>query len=162
MNITNMCWVVMLNILSPNASKSYQRKIARSIPSRMEVCREVGKEAIRQKVNPRLAIAVAYEETRFENIDSFKGAKGPLGVIPKYHCPAKGKCNYTKAGIQALKKFLDRNNGKLCKSLAQYNRGLNGKCIQGRSEYLYAHRVIDMYNEVKYYNQEKCFSTPIK
>ena len=162
MNITNFCWVIMLNILSPNASMSYQRKIARSLPSRMKVCQQVAKEAQRQNVNAILAITVAYEETRFQDIASSKGARGPMGAIPRYHCPNSSKCNYTKAGVLALKKFLKINKGDLCTSLAQYNRGLKGKCKEGRSEFYYAQRVIDMYNEVRYYNQEKCFNDPIK
>lgn len=162
MNITNLCWIIMLNILSPDASISYQRKVARSIPDRMKICQQVAKEAQRQKVNPVLAITVAYEETRFGNITSPKGARGPMGVIPLYHCPSVENCDYTKAGVSALKKFLTLNKGDLCKGLAQYNRGLEGKCKEGRMEYYYAHRVIDMYNEVRYYNQEKCFSDPIK
>ena len=162
MNVTNLCWVVMLNIMSPNASMSYQKKIARSIPQRMKVCKQVANEAKRQKVDPILAVVIAYEETRFEDLSSSKGARGPLGVIPKYHCPHSEKCNYTQAGVTAIKKFLSINKGNICKGLAQYNRGLKGKCTRGRSEYYYAHRVIDMYDEVRYYNQENCFSEPIK
>lgn len=162
MNITNICWTIMLNILSPDASISYQRKIARTIPNRMEICKQVAKEAKRQNVNPILAVTIAYEETRFENISSPKGARGPMGVIPRYHCPSKGNCDYTKAGVLAIKKFLKLNKNNMCKALAQYNRGLDGECKTGRSEFFYAQRIIDMYNEVKYYNQEKCFEDPIK
>ena len=157
MNVTNLCWIIMMNIMSPNASVSYQKKISKTIPKRMAICQQVAKEAIKQKVDPILAISVAYDETRFENLTSPKGAKGPLGVMPQYHCPKKGNCDYTQAGIAALKKFLDLNNKKMCKALAQYNRGLKGKCIHGRSEYRYAQHIIDIYNDITYFNQEKCF-----
>ena len=120
------------------------------------------KEAQRQEVDPALAIAVAYHETRFENITSHKGAQGPLGVLPQYHCPKKGKCDYTKAGILALKKFLNINHQKKCTALAQYNRGLKGKCKQGRSEHKYAQAVLDTFNEIVFFNQESCFDKPIK
>jgi soluble lytic murein transglycosylase-like protein len=162
MNITNICWIVMLNIMSPNASPSYQKKISSSLPNRLKICKQVAKEAKRQQVDPALAIAVAYHETRFENITSHKGAQGPLGVLPQYHCPKKGKCDHTKAGIFALKKFLNLNHQKKCTALAQYNRGLKGKCKQGRSEYKYAHAVIDTFNEIIFFNQESCFDKPIK
>ena len=152
----------MLNIMSPNASSSYQKKLVKSLPNRIKVCKQVAKEAKKQSIDPVLAVSVAYHETRFENLTSSKGAKGPLGVIPKYHCPKKGKCDYTKAGITALKKFLKLNNYKKCKALAQYNRGLKGKCVQGRSEYKYAHAVIDTFNEIIFFNQEACFDKPIK
>jgi len=158
MNTTNLCWVIMLNILSPNASTTYQNKISKSIPSRMKVCTQVAKEAINQKVDPILAVSIAYHESRFSNPTSNKGAKGPLGVLPQYHCPSSGKCDYTKAGIAALKKWLKINKNSKCKTLAQYNRGFSGKCKTGRSEYFYAQRVLDTYFELKYYNQEACFS----
>lgn len=157
MNITNICWIVMMNIMSPDASISYQNKISKSIPNRMAICKQVAKEAKRQSVDPLLAIVVAYNETRFENLTSSKGAQGPLGVLPQYHCPKEGKCDYIKAGIGALKKFLDLNNQKKCKALAQYNRGLKGKCKRGRSEYAYAQHILDIYTETLYFNQEKCF-----
>ena len=159
MNTTNLCWIIMLNILSPNASTTYQNKISKSIPSRMKVCTEVAKEAINQNVDPILAVSIAYHESRFSSPTSEKGAKGPLGVIPQYHCPSYGKCDFTKAGITALKKWIKVNKGKsLCKILAQYNRGFDGICKNGRSEYFYAQRVLDTYFELKYYNQEACFS----
>jgi len=162
MNLTNLCWIVMLNIMSPNASTSYQKKISKTIPSRMKICRQVAKEAIKQKVDPILAISVAYQETRFENLTSHKGAKGPLGVLPKYHCPTSGHCNYTQAGISAIKKFLTLNNNKKCKALAQYNRGFKGKCERGRSEFKYAQRVLNTYVDISYFNQETCFTEEIE
>ena len=159
MNTTNLCWIIMLNILSPNASTTYQNKISKSLPSRMKVCTQVAKEAINQNIDPILAVSIAYHESRFSNPTSSKGAKGPLGVLPQYHCPNSGKCDYTKAGITALKKWLTINkNRSICKALAQYNRGFKGKCKRGRSEYKYAQRVLDTYFELKYYNQEACFS----
>lgn len=158
MNVTNLCWIIMLNILSPNASNTYQNKIAKSLPSRMKICTQVANEAIKQKVDPILAVSVAYHESRFSNPTSSKGAKGPLGVLPQYHCPSSSKCDYTKAGISALKKWLEINKYKKCNTLVQYNRGYNGKCKKGRSEYYYAQRVLDTYFELSYFNQEACFS----
>jgi len=159
MNTTNLCWIIMLNILSPNASSTYQNKISKSLPSRMKVCTQVAKEAINQNIDPILAVSIAYHESRFSNPTSSKGAKGPLGVLPQYHCPKTGKCDYTQAGITALKKWLTINKKRsICKALAQYNRGFKGKCKKGRSEYKYAQRVLDTYFELKYYNQEACFS----
>lgn len=157
MNFTEYCWIVLLHILSPDASPSYQAKIAKSIPKRMKVCKDVGLQAVKQDIDPILAISVAYHESRFENITSIKGAKGPLGVLPQYHCPKEGKCDYTAAGISALKKFLKLNKNHKCKALAQYNRGLNGKCKTGRSEYRYAQSVIATYKEIKTFNQEACY-----
>ena len=157
MNINEICWIVMLNILAPNASKSYQSKIARSIPSRMKICKDVAQQAIKQDVDPLLAISVAYHESRFQNLTSVKGAKGPLGVIPLYHCPSISKCNYTQAGITALKKFTDLHKKNTCKALAQYNRGLKGQCKKGRSEYNYAQSVLSTLKDLKTFNQPSCY-----
>jgi hypothetical protein len=160
MNYDELCWIAMSFIFSPNASITYQKKISRSLPQRYQICREVAKEAQKQKVNPILAISVAYHETRFSNITSNKGAKGPLGVIPKYHCQEQ-PCNYTKAGVHALKKYLKRNDN-LCDSLAQYNYNLDATCAEQNPATLYANKVINTYYELKHYNQEDCYDKPIK
>lgn len=162
MSLTELCWVAMLNLIPPTTSLSYQKKISRSIPARMQVCLQVANEAKRQNVDPFLAVSIAYHESRFENITSHAGARGPLGVLPKYHCPKKEKCDYTRAGISALKKFLKLNKGKLCRSLAQYNRGLDGKCKHGRSEYQYAQKVLELRMDLLYFNQQSHFDQPIR
>ena len=138
------CWIVLFNLLG--ASPSYNKKIIRTVLPKMEICTHVYKEATRQDVDPLIAISVAWHETRFQNLTSEAGAKGPMGVIPKYHCPKKGKCDYIKAGVSALKKFLGDD---LCTSLAKYNRGLKGQCKKGRSEYGYAKKVIRTYNSLR-------------
>ena len=86
MNINDLCWIAMSYIFSPDASISYQKKISKSIPKRMRVCTHIAKEAQRQNVNHILAVALAYHESRFSYPISKAGAKGPLGVITKYHC----------------------------------------------------------------------------
>lgn len=135
------CWIILFNLLG--ASPSYNQKIMKRVLPKMEICSQIYIEAEKQGVDPLLAISVGWHESRFKNVTSGKGAKGPMGVIPKYHCPKKGECDYIEAGVSALKKFLGDD---LCKSLAMYNRGLKGMCKKGRSEYGYAKRVLKMYD----------------
>lgn len=150
----------MSYIFSPDASISYQKKISKSIPKRMRVCTQVAKEAQRQKVNHILVVALAYHESRFSYPISKAGAKGPLGVITKYHCQDQ-PCNLTKAGVSALKKYLKRTN-TTCDAIAQYNSNLDAHCQQDTTATHYAHSVLDMYYELKLFNQKKCYSKPIK
>lgn len=151
----------MSYIFSPDASVSYQKAVVRDIPKHYKICRQVAKEAKRQKVDHILAVSIAFHETRFDFLTSSAGAKGPLGVIPKYHCPKSGKCDYIKAGILALKKITAIRKDT-CSALALYNRGFKGKCSHGRSEYFYAQRVLRLYYELKLFNQKSCYSNIIK
>ena len=150
----------MSYIFSPDASITYQKKISNSIPKRMHVCKQVAKEAKTQNVNHILAVALAYHESRFSFPISKAGAKGPLGVITKYHCTHE-PCDLTKAGIHALKKYLKRTNNT-CDAIAQYNSNLDAHCQQDTPATQYAQSVLQLYYELKLFNQKKCYSKPIK
>lgn len=143
--ITRACAAVVEMLAPSAASESYNRKIRKSFGARTIVCEAVGRQALEQGVDPMLAIAVAMVESRFTDVLSKKGAKGPMGVIPKYTCPRKGVCNYIEAGVRALKIHLDNNHWDYCQSLAQFNRGVAGVCEEGRSEFRYANAVLDVY-----------------
>lgn len=145
------CWIALGHIFSPQPSISYVKKQSKTFTKRIAVCNNVGMEAQKQGVDPILAISVSFHETRFTYAKSAKGAKGPMGVIPYYHCPKKGKgnCDLVKAGVGALGKFLALNDFDYCQALAQYNRGNEeGKCEKGRSEYFYAQAVLSLYDEI--------------
>jgi len=129
-------------------SKTYLDSIIGSVPERVQICNQVAQAAARRDIDPLLAIAISFNETKFTFVDSDKGAKGPLGVIPKYHCPKKGKCDYIEAGLSALEKALDLGDQDLCRSLAIYNRGVEGVCKKGTSEYSYAQYVIKIYDRL--------------
>ena len=143
-----LCWFLLLHLFGTQphlASQTYQKKIIHSMPKKLNVCLDVAKNAQKLGIDPILAVSIAYHETRLSYAKSSKGAQGPLGVIPKYHCPKNKpvkKCNLVKAGILAIEKFLEINMYELCPALAQYNRGLKGKCKKGRSEYKYAKSVL--------------------
>ena len=144
----DICRVLVFTTAFPSLpSSSYVKKHWNRAYKRLLICEKVAREARKQGVNIPLAAAVAARETRFSNSTSTKGAKGPLGVIAKYHCP-KGpikNCNYIRAGVKALKTYLKLNEHDLCPTLAQYNRGNKGVCKEGRSEYSYAQDVLELY-----------------
>ena len=85
---------------------------------RVETCAAVMSEAKRQGVDPKLAVAVAWSESRWYATVTNKrsGAKGPLQILPRYWCPSAdgvwrihelgvSKCNYLKGGVRALKYY---------------------------------------------------------
>lgn len=142
------CWIILSQLFSQPPAESYFKKQFPKMEKRVILCNRIGIEARKQSVDPILAISVAMLESGFTNPTSSKGAKGPLGAIPVYHCPKKGKCDYTKAGVRALKKFLERNPNDRCKALAQYNKGLDGNCKSNTSEHKYAKYVLHLYDLV--------------
>lgn len=161
MNINDACWIILSYIFSPDSSISYQKRISKSLPQRFRICKVVAQTAQAAKFDPIIAISVAYHETRFTNVESNKGAQGPLGVLPKYHCPKQGKCDLIRAGIRALIKFHKLNPKNQCNALAQYNGGLKMTCEEPSPSSFYAQRVLDTYYEIKHFNQKDEFDTPI-
>jgi soluble lytic murein transglycosylase-like protein len=147
--MTDICWAVAIFFLNGDFSQSYQRKLELRMPAKIKVCEEIVDRAETIGVDPTLAVAVAYEESRLRFVKSKKGAQGPMGVLPKYHCPVEGYCDLVTAGIEALGKNLYDYKGNVCKALAVYNRGLRGRCSKGRSEYYYAKRVMKLQRRIK-------------
>lgn len=80
-------------------------------PDRFESCVEVGMGAIAEGVNPPLAVALSYTESRFNpEAVSHAGARGALQILPSFHCPGgrlRG-CNLIKAGIAAIIRYRNR------------------------------------------------------
>lgn len=142
------CWIALGMMFADKPSQTYVNKQSKTFASRLAVCNRVATLAEKEDLDPILAIAIAFNESRFSSKPSPKGAQGPLGVIPKYHCEDIDTCDYTKAGISALRKFLDVNGHDYCSALAQFNRGLEGKCEPGRSEYAYARYVLSIYEDI--------------
>ena len=59
-------------------------------------------------IDPRLAVALAYTESRFNpKAVSPVGAQGPLQVIPFFHCPNRTirDCDLIAAGMDAIIRF---------------------------------------------------------
>lgn len=143
-----MCWIAMSFLFVPDAYTSYHKVVSRRLPTHFKICKQIATEAKKQRVDPVLAISISFYETGFTNHRSPKGAQGPMGVMPQYHCPKRGKCDYIKAGVSALKKCLARRKDT-CEALALYNRGFKGRCTSPRSEYFYAKRVLRMVERIR-------------
>ncbi len=85
-----------------NANPEIERQAA-------PICVEIAEKAIAQDVNPAVAVALAYSESRFkENAKSKVGAVGPMQVIPKWTCPNRRRrgCDLVQAGVDTLKDHL--------------------------------------------------------
>lgn len=144
----DICRLLVLTSSFPaTPSSSYLKKHWNQAYQRIVICEKVAKEAQKQNLNVALAISVAARETRFTYSKSNKGAQGPLNILPKYHCPngSSKNCDLIKEGVATLKKYMQLNENNICKALAQYNRGNDGKCKEGRSEYEYAQDVLNYY-----------------
>ena len=85
---------------------------------RFDTCAEVGMAAIAEGVDPALAVALSYTESRFNrDAVSHRGAHGPLQVKPTFHCPNNRieNCDLIKAGIGAMIRYRSRyGQGWLC------------------------------------------------
>ncbi len=87
------------------------------------VCQEVAIAARAAGVPVRLAVTLAWSESRFQaDAVSVVGAQGPLQVVPRYWCPggvADG-CNLVLAGTMALRVLTERFGveGGLCRYAA--------------------------------------------
>ena len=145
------CWIALAFLFQPNKppSKTYLRKVSRTIAERVHVCNRIATEARDNGVDAMLAISVGMRESGFTYVTSKKGAKGPLGVMTHYHCKKGSRnCDLIKAGVSALSKFLELNQDDRCKALAQYNRGMQGECREARSEFYYASDVLEIYSAI--------------
>lgn len=143
------CWIALSALFTNPPSKTYLDTQMSGISERVKVCNEVAVVAKKQGIDPFLAIAISFNETKFTYVISDKGAQGPLGVIPKYHCPKdvpRSECDLIEAGVNAITKALEFADYDLCNSLAVYNRGPEGVCKKGRSEYKYAKQVLKIYD----------------
>ena len=151
-----VCWIAMSLLFNQGHSPSYKKKIMKSVHGRVKICEQIIVESEKQGIDPLLALSVSFHETRWQNIKSSKGAQGPMGVIKRYHCPRYGKCNLIAAGVSALSKFLMLNSWQHCPALAQYNRGMKGRCAKGRSEHKYATKVLDTYADLMFTVYPQC------
>ncbi len=101
----------------------------RRVPGAFSICKQVARTAISEGVDPVLAVAVAYHESRFRDIPSNRGVaimrikgttrsslstaieQGALQVKPKWHCPQRklNGCDTTLAGVRLLKGLVTKH-----------------------------------------------------
>jgi hypothetical protein len=95
---------------------SYGGNIPPGHDEKVVVCLEVARAAEDLELPVSLVVSVAYEESKFErDLTSKAGARGPLQIIPRYHCPGpEGEhkpherqgtlegCDLVRDGVKAL------------------------------------------------------------
>ena len=88
----------------------------------MATCIDVATEAVGAGVDPALAASLGWHETRLRpGLTSKAGAKGPLQAIPRFWCKSE-PCNYTKAGLRALKHYMNKEP-TVTRAICRYNAG---------------------------------------
>ena len=98
------------------------------VKSASKVCRDVATEAQRQNVPVDEALALTWAESRFSyEPNKITGAQGPMQVLPKWWCKKKGKCNYVRAGVTALKTF-KKLFPPFKNAICHYNSGVQEDC----------------------------------
>ena len=116
---------------------SYGGNMPPKYEARLATCLDVAREAETAEIPVSLAVSVAYEESSFlDGLVSKVGARGPLQIIPRYHCPnAKGehkpheragrldKCDLVVDGVRALKWFWTTYDKDWPLALAHYSSG---------------------------------------
>ena len=116
-----------------------------------EICIEVAAEAHAWGIEPSLAVAIAYEESRF-HVDrvSRAGARGPMQVIPKWWCPNRSAedCDFLFAGMKALDYYTFRYD--LPDALARYN---GGRYRRTSPSYHYARRVMRLQKKLELFQE---------
>ena len=145
--IALVCLLALGEIVS-----AYGGNIPPGHEDRAAVCMEVGRTADNLDMPVSLVVSVALEESRFlRDLKSKAGARGPLQIIPRYHCPtATGEhkpherrgvlagCDLITDGVKALRWFWTTYEHDWSLALAHYN---SGEKIYGSSR-AYARRIM--------------------
>ena len=96
------------------------------IDQSVKVCQRVADEAELAGLDPHYVIALAYTESRFNpEARSSAGARGPIQILPKFHCPqgrAAG-CDFVRAGVAHLVRLFDKYDGQWDLVLCHWNGG---------------------------------------
>lgn len=118
--------------------------------TRIDTCQAVSDEATAQGVDPRLAVAIAWAESRWfpDVINKRSGARGPMQILPRYWCPSADgvwriheygvrECDFIEGGVRALKYYVDHRKS-LRSAVASYGyKGLKHPYVE---EVLKLHR----------------------
>jgi len=124
------CIIALQGFFTPGtAVEVWEDRMVDHYTDRLASCMAIAEAADAENVSMPLAVAVAWEESKFyTKAKSHAGAVGPLQILPKYHCP-EGRlegCDLVVQGVRALKKYVlkysDREKG-LLEALCHYNAG---------------------------------------
>ena len=130
--IALVCLLALGEIVS-----AYGGNIPPGYDDRAAVCMEVGKVAEDLELPVALVVSVALEESRFiRDLKSKAGARGPMQIIPRYHCPnpmgehkpherrgVLSGCDLIEDGVKALRWFWMTYEHDWARALANYNSG---------------------------------------
>jgi len=96
LTVSLMC----LHAMGWQPSRPYERAL--------KTCMAVGLGASDGGLPAHVSIALAYTESRFNpEAKSERGARGPLQILPKYHCPSRSAdgCDLVAAGLSAMRRY---------------------------------------------------------
>ena len=92
-----------------------------------------------------LVVAMSWTESRWmDDATGGAGERGAMQVMPQYHCPSTGTCDYEEAGVLAISTALsDSRAYTVREALCRYNTGnFYGDCA-------YARRVLRVYEQIQ-------------
>ncbi len=93
-------------------------------PAQSTNCQRVVELSASEGVPRVLAVSLAWHESKFTDVTNpISGARGVLQVLPKWHCPTAGPCDYTLAGVRALWRYLRIARGEWITAICGYNQG---------------------------------------
>ena len=111
------------------------------------VCLDVSAAAELYGLDPRLAVAVAWVESRLSAVAvSHCDAVGPMQVISRLHCE-QVPCRYVEgidAGVRLLVRLLANGSRSARDALAAYNCGVRGARLRPDACAGYADRVLEI------------------
>ena len=141
-----ICYLFILTLFSFDQSISYQKKLTKSFEDRLKTCNLIVTESKSQDVDPLLALSIAWQETKFtSNAVSPSGKHfGAMQVLPSLWCENKTKknCDLIKAGVFALRTYLEINDFDEFKAVSGYA----GK---GKGANDYAKKVLKTKTQIK-------------
>lgn len=103
--------------------------------AQLDIAEKVIAEANRQKIDPNLALAVAYQESRFNpKASSEKGAYGVMQLMPttakSLGVNIMDVDDNIRGGVSYLKSNLDKFDNNKMHAIAAYNAGPNSKFLE--------------------------------
>lgn len=141
-----ICYLFILTLFSFDQSISYQKKVTKSFEDRLKTCTLVLTESRNQGVDSLLALSIAWQETKFtSNAVSPSGNHfGAMQVVPSLWCEHRTKknCDLIKAGVFALRTYLEINDFDEFKAVSGYAGG-------GKGADDYAKKVLKTKNKIK-------------
>ncbi len=126
-----VCALLIADLFSEGQSVGYQRKLLRTVPARVAVCRHVYNAAQEQGADPVLLAALAYSESKFaaHAVNRRTGALGPLQVMPRLLDDELGP---VRTGVLLWKRWRARRAPSLVGAVCGFKGYRSEGCDAGR------------------------------